>query len=70
MNREEQTKTENEHLLTIGQVANRLQVSPSWLYRKAKAGLIPHIRIGSVLRFEEEKIAAWVNEHRMGDLSI
>lgn len=44
------------------EVAAFLQVSRSWVYQKAEAGLLPVIRLpgSSLLRFEPEAIAAFV----------
>jgi len=37
-------------------VAAYLKVSRSWVYHRAEAGLLPCVRIGSLLRFEPETI--------------
>jgi excisionase family DNA binding protein len=37
-------------------VAAYLKVSRSWVYHRAEAGLLPCVRIGSLLRFEPEMI--------------
>ncbi len=51
--------------LTVCEVAKRLKVSRSWLYKKAHAGVIPHVRIGSVIRFVENDVDAWINGHKI-----
>jgi len=51
--------------LTIGEVAKRMKVSQSWVYKKAKAKVIPHVRIGSVIRFVEKDIEEWINKHKI-----
>lgn len=33
-------------------VAAYLKVSRSWVYHQAEAGLLPHMRIGALLRFD------------------
>ncbi len=37
-------------------VAVFLKVSRSWVYHRAEAGLLPCVRIGSLLRFDPEVI--------------
>lgn len=51
--------------LTAKQVAEILQVSESWLYRKCKARIVPHVKIGSVTRFLQKDIDEWVESHRI-----
>jgi excisionase family DNA binding protein len=40
-------------------VARFLKVSRSWVYQQAEAGLIPHRRVGGLLRFDPRAIQAW-----------
>lgn len=53
-------------LLTAGQVAERLQVPVSWVYAQARAGRIPHLRLGRYRRFRTEAIDAWTLELERG----
>ena len=62
--RKEMVKVDNG-FLTIGEVAERLKVSPSWIYKKCKAGIIPHVRIGGMVRFVDRDIDAWVTAHKV-----
>lgn len=52
-------------ILIIHDVAKRMNTSKSWVYRKAKAGIIPHVRIGGMIRFIEKDIEAWINAHKV-----
>ena len=47
-------------LLTADEVAIRLGVSREWVWAQARAGRIPHVRLGRYRRFREEAIEAWV----------
>ena len=47
-------------LLTAQDVADRLGVAPSWVWAQARAGRIPHIRLGRYCRFREEALEAWI----------
>jgi excisionase family DNA binding protein len=40
-------------------VARFLKVSRSWVYQQAEAGLLPHRRVGGLLRFDPRAIQAW-----------
>jgi excisionase family DNA binding protein len=40
-------------------VASYLKVSRSWVYHRAEAGLLPHLRVGGLLRFDPEVVRAF-----------
>jgi excisionase family DNA binding protein len=55
-------------LLRPAEVAQRLDVSTSWLYEAAKDGRIPSVRLGGPtgpLRFIEADVVAWVKGAQM-----
>ncbi len=47
-------------LLTVEEVAERLGVTKDWVWAQARAGRIPHVRLGRYRRFREEAIEAWL----------
>lgn len=49
-----------ERLLTADEVAELLQVRRSWVYAEARAGRIPHIRLGRYRRFDAKRVEAWI----------
>lgn len=51
--------TENEHTMTIEDVAAMLRTSTSTVTRMKRKGL-PHVRIGSSLRFARREVFEWV----------
>jgi excisionase family DNA binding protein len=54
-------------LLRPADVARRLGVSRSWLYDAAKAGRVPHVRLGGPdgpVRFVEADLLAWIADAR------
>ncbi|MBN1366240.1 MAG: helix-turn-helix domain-containing protein [Syntrophaceae bacterium] len=56
---------ENQELLTIEEMADRLKVKPSWLYfRTMQTGkdTIPRVRIGKYLRFNPGDVLAWIEK--------
>lgn len=53
----------NNELLTLEEMAARLRVNQSWLYRQTKqhgAGSIPRMKVGKYLRFNEAEVMAWL----------
>ncbi len=43
-----------------------LAVSPQWVLAQARAGRIPHVRLGRYVRFEREQLEAWWSRRRRG----
>lgn len=52
-----------DQLLTLRQVAGRLQVSMSTIHRRIKAGELPTVRIGRSLRVRPEDLDAYIERH-------
>lgn len=48
-------------LLTADEVAERLGVTRDWVWAQARAGRIPHVRLGRYRRFREEALEAWLD---------
>ncbi len=48
-----------ERLWKVSDVADFLQMSTSWVYKMAEAGLLPVRRIGANLRFSPDEIRAY-----------
>lgn len=51
-----QPENDNASLWDAKDVAVFLKVSRSWVYHRAEAGLLPCVRVGSLLRFDPEVI--------------
>lgn len=47
-------------LLGPQEVADFLGVKVRWVYEEAKAGRLPHVRLGRYVRFRQESIDAWL----------
>ncbi len=45
-----------ETLWDARDVARYLKVSRSWVYQKAEAGLLPHLKVGGLVRFVPARI--------------
>lgn len=47
-------------VMTAEQLAKYLQLDEQTVYRKARAGQIPAIRIGKILRFKKDIVDEWL----------
>jgi excisionase family DNA binding protein len=57
----------DDHLLTVSEVAELLQVPVSWVYgrvRKRSLERLPAYRIGKYWRFRQDQVLAWVESQR------
>lgn len=50
-------------LLDVKKAATLLCLSPSYLYREARAGRIPAKKIGTCVRFKVVDLTAWIDQH-------
>jgi len=53
-----------EKLLTLRQVSEKLQISDNTLYKLARKGEIPAIKIGNQWRFKAQDIERWLEEQK------
>jgi hypothetical protein len=58
-------------ILTPQQLAERLQVKPSWIYEQTRnrsgvrnADPLPHIKMGLYLRFDWRDVLAWLERQK------
>ena len=51
-----------DRLLTAEEIAERLGMRTDWVWAQARAGQIPHIRLGRYRRFRESAVEAWLRE--------
>lgn len=49
-------------LLTFAEVRELLQVKPSTLYSWCAKGIIPHLRVGRLLRFSQADLEQWLRK--------
>jgi excisionase family DNA binding protein len=54
----------SERLLDADAVADRLNVPKSWVLESARAGAIPHVRLGRYVRFSWPDVQEWLAECR------
>ena len=53
--------------LTAAQLADRLQLFKPTVYRLARAGTIPCVRVGRSIRFDADEVELWLRRHRQDD---
>jgi excisionase family DNA binding protein len=51
--------TLGDELWDANDVARYLKVSRSWVYHRAEAGQLPHLRVGGLLRFDADVVRAF-----------
>ncbi len=54
-----------DDLIRPDQLAKMLGVAQVTVYSWAKRGVIPHIRLEGVIRFDREEIAQWIKERQI-----
>ena len=50
------------HIMTVDEVARYLGVVPDTIYRKARRGEIPAVKVGKMWRFPKETLDKWLND--------
>ena len=55
---------QTEELITVGELAKRLNVPVSWIYRRTRLGqeAIPHVKMGKYVRFDWEAVLEFYKE--------
>jgi excisionase family DNA binding protein len=51
-----------DRLLTADELAALLGVKTQWIWAQARAGRIPHVRLGRYRRFRESAVEAWLRD--------
>lgn len=54
-------KVKIKTVLTVAEVAELLRVAPDTVYRLVSKGGIPHVRVGSIIRFDRNSIEAFLS---------
>jgi excisionase family DNA binding protein len=55
-----------DRLLTADELAERLGMKTEWVWAQARAGRIPHVRLGRYRRFRESAVEAWLHDLETG----
>jgi len=54
-------------LLTVQDVAARLNVPTSWVYARVEAGRLAHLKIGRYVRFDPDAVEQMIAAARQGE---
>ena len=54
----------SNELMTADEVADRLRVPRSWVYRAAREGDLPSARCGRYRRFDEGDVELWISRQK------
>jgi excisionase family DNA binding protein len=54
----------SETLRTAEEVAERLRVPKTWVYRAAREGHLPSVRCGRYRRFDDRDVDRWIDGQR------
>ncbi|MBI3322885.1 MAG: helix-turn-helix domain-containing protein [Candidatus Omnitrophica bacterium] len=57
-------------VMTVSEVAEYLRVNPQTVYRKAKAGELPVVRIGRAIRFRRAELESWLRTPATSTASV
>ena len=63
----EYSDSDTIQLITPKQLSERLNVSPAWISKAAKKGLIPSYHLGRCLRFKLSDIQRYLQETERGN---
>lgn len=56
-----------EHLLDAKQVAAIMGIDWRKVHRLARAGVLPHIKVGCEYRFRESTLEAWIEDNEISE---
>ena len=58
----------NNKVMTVTEVAQYLGVVPDTIYRKARRGEIPAVKMGKIWRFPKEALDKWLNDTALNSI--
>jgi excisionase family DNA binding protein len=53
-------------VLTVKEAADQLKVKPQWVYGMLRGGGLPFVRLGRLIRIDQDSLEQWLAEHRSG----
>lgn len=53
-------ESDDDRLLTAGDVAELMRVTRSWVYAETRKNAMPHLRLGRYVRYRRSAIEAWM----------
>ena len=61
---------DNERLWDVHEAARFLRVSASWIYHRTAAGLLPHLKIDGMVRFEPWTLREFTQHDRVSSTTV
>ena len=58
--------TDDDKLLTAGEVADLIRVTRAWVYAETRRNAIPHLRLGRYVRYRRSAIEKWMQAVERG----
>jgi excisionase family DNA binding protein len=58
--------TDDDKLLTAGEVAELIRVTRAWVYAETRRNAIPHLRLGRYVRYRRSAIEEWMRAVERG----
>jgi excisionase family DNA binding protein len=52
----------NQDLISIKEMAKKLDVPISWLYSRTRTNEVPHYKVGKYVKFDESEVWAWLKK--------
>jgi excisionase family DNA binding protein len=56
--------------LTINEISEYLNLKRSTVYSMVEAGEVPYYRIGRLIRFKQDEVDRWMDEHGKGCVDV
>ena len=50
----------DQNLISINEMAKKLDVPVSWLYSRTRTNDIPHYKVGKYVKFEPDEVWNWL----------
>ena len=57
----------NQNLISIKEMASKLDVPVSWLYSRTRTGEIPFYKIGKYVKFDPDEVMNFIKERNKGE---
>ena len=52
----------NQFLISVEEMAKKLDVPVSWLYARTRTNDIPHLKVGKYVRFDPDQVMHWIRK--------
>ena len=53
---------DQKNLISVKEMASKLDLPVSWLYSRTRTNEIPHFKIGKYVKFDESQVWDWIKK--------